>query len=170
MCVSHLNLLTTNLPFLFGSSSLQSAPRFLSTAKGSFGLCLTCSLDTDRSVLSAWNQPMSIGFAPTRNLVVYGSESSALMVPLPGTAPDGSALDDAELTISHRFDIDNVDGEVIELLFAHDFVFDDGMDASVGGGAAPGAPWGEGVRADTRRERAAGAPATPRAASAASCR
>jgi hypothetical protein len=40
------------------------------------------------------------------------------MVVLPGTCPDGSALDEAELTISHRYDIDNVDGEVVELAFA----------------------------------------------------
>lgn len=106
-----VNLITAACSAFLHNSLYESVKRFLSTAQGSFGLGVTCSLDVDRVALAAWNQPMSIGFAPTRNLVVYGSESNAVKVPLPGTRPDGSALDDGETAISHRLDIDNVDGE-----------------------------------------------------------
>lgn len=111
------NMVTAAVSAFLHNSLYEATKRFLSTAQGSFGLAVTCSLDVDRVALAAWNQPMSIGFAPTRNLVVYGSESNALKVPLPGTKPDGSSLADSETTITHRLDIDNVDGEVIEVLF-----------------------------------------------------
>lgn len=106
-----VNLATAAVSAFLHNSLYESVKRFLSTAQGSFGLCVTCSLDVDRVALAAWNQPMSIGFAPTRNLVVYGSESNAVRVPLPGTRPDGSRLADADTTITYRLDIDNVDGE-----------------------------------------------------------
>lgn len=104
-------LVAASVSAFLHNSLYESVKRFLSTAKGSFGLAVTCSLDVDRVVLAAWNQPMSIGIAPSRNLVVYGSESAALTVPLPGTRPGGAPLEAGEDTITHRFDIDNVDGE-----------------------------------------------------------
>lgn len=106
-----VNMVTAAVSAFLHNGLYESTKRFLSTAQGSFGLCVSCSLDVDRVALAAWNQPMSIGFAPTRNLVVYGSESNAVKVPLPGTRPDGTRLADGETAISHRLDIDNVDGE-----------------------------------------------------------
>ena len=92
--------------------------RLLSSAQGSFGLAASCSLDPDRIALAAWNQPMALAFCPSRGLALYGSEASALRVPLPPLprgAPPGRGT--PELTASFRIDINNNDGEVIELAF-----------------------------------------------------
>lgn len=130
-------LVAASVSAFLHNSLFESVKRFLSTAKGSFGLAVSCSLDGDGVALAAFNQPMSIGFAPSRNLVVFGSEASALAVPLPGTQPSGEALESSEEFISHRFDIDNVDGEVVELRF----VAQPAAEADEEDGAAGAEPW-----------------------------
>jgi hypothetical protein len=83
--------------------------RFMSAARGSFGLCVACSLDADRLALAAFNQPMGIAFAPEEGLVLYASEANALAVPI--RSASGAPA-------TWRLDIDNVDGEVVELRIA----------------------------------------------------
>ncbi len=111
--------------------------RFMAAARGSFGLCVACSLDADRLALAALNQPMGVAFAPERGLALYASEANALAVPLAG-APDAATW---------RFDIDNVDGEVLELRWvalpagaAAAVPAEDGDATLPGASASPAAP------------------------------
>lgn len=98
-----------------------------------------CSaLDSDRLVLAALNQAVSVGFAPKAGAVLYSSESFSLTVPLPqyfqhktrafGTgdlssqkqqhAPGsgGEAAPAEVLRVDWRFDLDEGDGEVLEIM------------------------------------------------------
>jgi hypothetical protein len=51
----------------------------MANAKGSFGLCLTCSIDAHRQVcLAARGQTISVAFFPRTGLVLYGSEQAAV--------------------------------------------------------------------------------------------
>jgi glucosamine 6-phosphate synthetase-like amidotransferase/phosphosugar isomerase protein len=48
--------------------------------QGSFGLAVCCTLDPDRVVLAALNQPLSVGLAPAQRAVLYSSEAQSLKV------------------------------------------------------------------------------------------
>lgn len=48
--------------------------------QGSFGLAVCCTLDPDRVVLAALNQPLSVGLAPEQRAVLYSSEAQSLKV------------------------------------------------------------------------------------------
>ena len=70
---------------------LFTTQTILAHASGSFGLCVTSSLDAHRQVcLAARGQTMSVAFYPRKGLVLYGSEQAAvkagLGVPFPGNA------------------------------------------------------------------------------------
>lgn len=54
---------------------------FLRCARGSFGLSVVSSLDTQREiVLAAKGQTMSVAFYPRSKTVLYGSEQAAVKV------------------------------------------------------------------------------------------
>ena len=60
---------------------LQASLRMMEGARGSFGLCLSHSLDADSDfVVAARGQTMSVAFYPSQHLVVFGSEAAACKV------------------------------------------------------------------------------------------
>ena len=67
----------------FDNDLLFVARLFMANAKGSFGLCLTCSIDAHRQVcLAARGQTISVAFFPRTGLVLYGSEQAAVKAAL----------------------------------------------------------------------------------------
>ncbi|CAK9023116.1 unnamed protein product [Durusdinium trenchii] len=73
----------------FDNDLLHATSLFMKKAKGSFGLCVTCSLDADRQmIIAARGQTMSMAFYPQSGMVLYGSEQAAMKaavgVRLPG--------------------------------------------------------------------------------------
>jgi len=101
----------------------------LKRATGSFGLCVSCSLDAHRQVVfAARGQTLSVAFYPSLGLVAYGSEAAATKAPLtivPSSENDraiAKALvqgDDLEDVLrvtstepSRRLDLDDLGGEI----------------------------------------------------------
>ena len=71
----------------FDNDLLFVARLFMANAKGSFGLCLTCSINAHRQVcLAARGQTISVAFFPRTGLVLYGSEQAAVKAAL-GVSP-----------------------------------------------------------------------------------
>lgn len=61
---------------------------FMTKAKGSFGLCVMCSVDAHRQmVIAARGQTMSVAFYPETGLLLYASEQAAVKAAL-GIKPD----------------------------------------------------------------------------------
>ncbi len=90
---------------LFFENDLYHATRmFMSRAKGSFGLATVSTFNPDQVVLSAYGQPISVGFHPQAKMAAYASEAAALKVPF------GKAG-----VIPYRFDLNQVGGEIAEV-------------------------------------------------------
>ena len=73
----------------FDNDLLYATQLFMRKAKGSFGLCVTCSADARRQlIVAARGQTMSVAFYPKTGMVLYGSEQAAMKaavgVKLPG--------------------------------------------------------------------------------------
>ena len=69
--------------YFFDNDLLQTVRYFMGHATGSFGLCVSCSLDAHRQVaLAARGQTISVAFYPRLGLVSYGSEAAATKAPL----------------------------------------------------------------------------------------
>ncbi len=65
----------------FDNDLLNTVRVFLKNAKGSFGLCVTTSLDAHRQVaMAAKGQTLCIAFYPRKGLICYGSEQAAVKV------------------------------------------------------------------------------------------
>ena len=65
----------------FDNDLLNTVRLFLKNAKGSFGLCVTTSLDAHRQVaMAAKGQTLCIAFYPRKGLICYGSEQAAVKV------------------------------------------------------------------------------------------
>ena len=65
----------------FDNDLLHSMRTFLENAKGSFGLCLTTSMDAHRQVaFAAKGQTTSVAFYPRKGVVCFGSEQAAVKV------------------------------------------------------------------------------------------
>jgi len=102
----------------FDNDLLHTTKTFLANAKGSFGLCISSSLDAHRQIcLAARGQTMSIAFYPTKGLICYGSEQAAvkagITIHLPGAHND--VLEKSHLDIDNdalRLDLDDLGGEV----------------------------------------------------------
>ena len=63
----------------FDNDLLWIVRLFMANAKGSFGLCVTSSLDAHRQIcMAARGQTMSLAFYPRTGLVLYGSEQAAV--------------------------------------------------------------------------------------------
>lgn len=105
----------------FDNDLLQSTKTFLKNARGSFGLCVSSSLDAHRQIcLAARGQTMSIAFYPNKGLVCYGSEQAAVKAGLnfafPGENADvlGRSQGDIDNDVL-RLDLDDMGGEVVLL-------------------------------------------------------
>jgi len=102
----------------FDNDLLNTTKIFLANASGSFGLCITSSLDAHRQLcLAARGQTLSIALYPKKGIVCFGSEQAAVKVgmtaELPGGAPD--ALGKTHLDIDNddlRLDLDDLGGEI----------------------------------------------------------
>jgi hypothetical protein len=67
----------------FDNDLLHSMRIFLENAKGSFGLCVTTSMDAHRqAVFAAKGQTCSVAFYPRKGVICYGSEQAAVKVNL----------------------------------------------------------------------------------------
>jgi hypothetical protein len=77
----------------FDNDSLFTTKYFLTHAKGSFGLVITCSLDAHRQLcVAARGQTMSVAFYPKKGLICYGSEQAAVKAGLSVETPNGDIL------------------------------------------------------------------------------
>ena len=76
----------------FDNDLIRTSRMFLKSSRGSFGLCISSSLDADRQMaLAARGQTMSVAFYPKLGLVLYGSEQAAVKAALGKKAPASSA-------------------------------------------------------------------------------
>lgn len=67
----------------FDNDLLQTMRTFLENAKGSFGLCVSTSMDAHRQVVfAAKGQTLSVAFYPRKGVICYGSEQAAVKVSL----------------------------------------------------------------------------------------
>ena len=109
----------------FDNDLLASVRSFLGNAKGSFGLCITCSLDAKRQlVVAARGQTISVAFYPGSGLVLWGSEQAAVKAALIGekhSSKSGPAHECSRCGYSGhgheddgacRLDLDDLGGEV----------------------------------------------------------
>jgi len=65
----------------FDNDLFNTTRVFLENAKGSFGLCVTTSLDAHRQVaMAAKGQTLCIAFYPRKGMICYGSEQAAVKV------------------------------------------------------------------------------------------
>lgn len=102
----------------FDNDLLNTTKIFLANASGSFGLCITSSLDAQRQLcLAARGQTLSIALYPKKGIICFGSEQAAVKVgmtaELPGGAPD--VLGKTHLDIDNddlRLDLDDLGGEI----------------------------------------------------------
>ena len=105
----------------FDNDLLQSTKIFLANASGSFGLCISSSLDAQRQVcLAARGQTLSIALYPKKGIICFGSEQASvkagMTAELPGGAPD--VLGKTHLDIDNddlRLDLDDLGGEIVLL-------------------------------------------------------
>ena len=115
---SLFHFITVTINAFFDNDLFFSTKTFLTHAKGSFGLCVTSSLDAHRQIcFAARGQTMSIAFYPTKGMICYGSEQAAvkagMAVPFPGALPD--VLEKTHLDVDNdtlRLDLDDVSGEI----------------------------------------------------------
>lgn len=99
--------ITSVIDAFFDNDLLASTRFFFAHAKGSFGLCVTCSLDADRQLcLGARGQTISIALYPSVGMVLYGSEQAAVKAAI-GLIPDN-----VDLGPAMRLDLDDLGGEV----------------------------------------------------------
>eukprot|EP00667_Euglena_gracilis_P000989 EG_transcript_989 len=98
----------------FDNDLLYSVKTFLANAKGSFGLCVSCSLDCGRQfVLAARGQTISVAFYPQLQLILYGSEQAAVQAALDTVAEDiGVSVVQSWSQIATRLDLDDLGGEI----------------------------------------------------------
>ena len=78
---------------------------FLRSAAGSFGLAVTAATEEGTVTLAAMGQPMAFAVDPSVGMVLYGSEVSAVRIPVQENfAP-----------LRYRYSIDDQDGEVVRI-------------------------------------------------------
>ena len=77
--VSLLAFCIATIRAFFDNDLLATTQTFLAHAVGSFGLCVTSSLDAHRQLcLAARGQTMSLAFYPRKGIILYGSEQAAV--------------------------------------------------------------------------------------------
>ena len=111
----------TTIDAFFDNDLFQTTKVFLSNAHGSFGLCITSTLDAaNQMCLAARGQTMSVGFYPKAGLVLYGSEQAAVKAALDVATPGGDLepisrdkeVDDSLNRCAARLDLDDLGGEI----------------------------------------------------------
>ena len=84
----------------FDNDLLNTVRVFLQNAKGSFGLCVTTSLDAHRQVaMAAKGQTLCIAFYPRKGVICYGSEQAAVKVRSAGRVDACAGLGVASISI-----------------------------------------------------------------------
>jgi hypothetical protein len=105
----------------FDNDLFMTTKMFLKNAKGSFGLCITSSLDAHRQIcLAARGQTMSVAFYPSKHLVCYGSEQAAVKAALNAKYPGvndvlGRSKQGDSDQNAVRLDLDHLGGEIVLL-------------------------------------------------------
>jgi len=94
----------------FQHDLLSSLNQFFERAEGTFGITASCSLWTNKVVLAAKGQPISLAFDPERPMVFWASEPSSLAAKWPSDAKKQSNAGTC------RFDMHDATGEAIELM------------------------------------------------------
>ena len=101
----------------FDNDLLHSMRIFLDNAKGSFGLCVTTSMDAHRQVVfAAKGQTLSIAFYPRKGVICYGSEAAAVKAGLNYEAPQKSMVGTDFKCVDEnavRLDLDDLGGEIV---------------------------------------------------------
>lgn len=110
---------TTTVDAFFDNDLFNTMKIFLAGASGSFGLCITSSLDAQRQIcLAARGQTMSIAFYPAKGIITYGSEQAAVKAGMTVDLPRGVLSDNLEkshLDVDNddlRLDLDDLGGEI----------------------------------------------------------
>lgn len=136
----------------FDNDLLQATRLFMARARGSFGLCITCSVDAHRQmILAAGGQSMSVAFYPRTGVVLYASEQAAVKAAVGVCAPrpaapaadvndDNRDLEAARVSRTRsrlndgpavRLDLDDLGGEICLLDWGR------GLPSSASGSFAP---------------------------------
>ena len=77
----------------FDNDLMNTTKLVLGNSKGSFGLCITSSMDAHRQLcVAARGQTMSVAFYPESGLILYGSEQAAVKAALGKRAPEGGSF------------------------------------------------------------------------------
>ena len=78
----------------FDNDLFAATKMFMANAIGSFGICVTSSLDAQRQLcMAARGQTMSVAFYPSKAMILYGSEQAAVKAGLRVSFPGDSNLD-----------------------------------------------------------------------------
>lgn len=101
----------------FDNDLLHTMRTFLENAKGSFGLCVTTTLDAHRQVCFAVKgQTLSVAFYPRKGVICYGSEQAAVKAGLNFETPKGSSNFGSNFKSvdedAVRLDLDDLGGEI----------------------------------------------------------
>ncbi|CAE7877802.1 unnamed protein product [Symbiodinium necroappetens] len=92
------SMIYTAIDAFFDNDLLKAMELFMDGAKGSFGLCVTSSLDAQKQiVMAARGQSMALAFYPKTGLLLYGSEAAAVKA---GAAFLRSRLSDSDSSSS----------------------------------------------------------------------
>lgn len=104
----------------FDNDLLHSMRLFLENAKGSFGLCVTTTMDSHRqAVFAAKGQTLSVAFYPRKGVICYGSEQAAVKAGLNYDTPQGKSTFGTDFKFvdenAVRLDLDDLGGEIVLL-------------------------------------------------------
>jgi len=115
----------TTVDAFFDQDLLTAVRMFFRCAKGSFGVCMTNSLDVaDQICLGARGQTISLAFYPRHGIILYGSEQAAVKSVL-GIIPEKQRTGRRKIGVDTsqtdwgavRLDLDDLGGEVALLDF-----------------------------------------------------
>jgi hypothetical protein len=116
---SLLSFCKVTVDAFFDNDLFYATKTFLQNAKGSFGLCISSSLDAHRQIcLAARGQTMSVAFYPNKGLICFGSEQASVKAALNSNfmvvrdknlGQSSGDIDNDAL----RLDLDDFGGEVI---------------------------------------------------------
>jgi hypothetical protein len=103
----------------FDNDLFFATKTFLQNAKGSFGLCISSTLDAHRQIcLAARGQTMSVAFYPKKGLICFGSEQASVKAAMNSKflTMDDNSLGRSNGDIDNdalRLDLDDFGGEIV---------------------------------------------------------
>eukprot|EP00854_Cymbomonas_tetramitiformis_P009249 gene9249-10956_t len=104
------NFVSCTVDAFFDNDLLHATHFFLANAKGSFGLCVSSSLDVDKEVVvAARGQTMSVAFYPSTGMVCFGSEQAAVKAGL--QLENEAEVEYHNGVPAFRVDLDDLGGE-----------------------------------------------------------